>query len=70
VALGAVLDLPVPQRINGVIASAHRVKLVAAGIAGCPRSRQLGEEIADFCQVSAREKLREEPREEQREQRI
>jgi transcriptional regulator with XRE-family HTH domain len=57
-ALGAVLAMPVGLRINGVIASAHRVKLAAAGIAGGPAGRQLREEITNFCLMPAREERR------------
>jgi transcriptional regulator with XRE-family HTH domain len=54
-AIGPVLELPVPRRINGVIASAHRVAAAAAGMSfGLERVR-LQEAVHAFCLAPARE---------------
>jgi transcriptional regulator with XRE-family HTH domain len=54
-ALRPVLALPVAQRINGVVASARRVDLAAAGAIGGRAGRELRNRIQTFCQRPARE---------------
>jgi transcriptional regulator with XRE-family HTH domain len=54
-AIRPVLELAVPLRINGVIASAHRVGAAAAGQAGGRENAGLRAEIRAFCLAPARE---------------
>jgi transcriptional regulator with XRE-family HTH domain len=54
-ALAAVLALPVAQRINGVVASARRVYVAAAGLVSGPVGRELRLRIEAFCRAPARE---------------
>ena len=54
-AIGPVLALPVPQRISGVVASAHRVDLATAGMVGSRPGQELRTRIQSFCLRPARE---------------
>ena len=54
-AIRPVLELPVPQRINGVAASAHRVGAAAAGLVGTGAGEALREAIEYFCLTPAGE---------------
>jgi transcriptional regulator with XRE-family HTH domain len=54
-AIGPVLELPAPRRINGVIASAHRVAAAAAGLSFGVERVRLQEAIHAFCLSPARE---------------
>jgi transcriptional regulator with XRE-family HTH domain len=48
-AIGPVLELPVERRINGIVASAHRIAVAAAGLTRTGAGKALREEIEVFC---------------------
>jgi hypothetical protein len=54
-ALSVVLDLPVPQRIAGIVACAHRVRLAVPAAERSVRAQQLREELMDFGRQPAHE---------------
>jgi transcriptional regulator with XRE-family HTH domain len=54
-AIGPVFALSVPERIQGVIASAHRVDVAVAGLVASRRGLELRDEVRDFCLAPAHE---------------